>query len=694
MRAIIIYTLPCSIFLRAKRGVSGIKGLAMKQHKYILLAILSFFFLQRPLNSEYWFQFGAKAGSNAAAFNNGSGISIQTIIQSNLSVGSTAYWVGENLQDGAFLQVGYLQENSSGLYPSACDTNGCKGYQNISKNQAEWFYEYFPAYYGGSSFLGRIGQDGSAGKNGTFNNYSFYSKGSIWYFTINGNVVGSTNLGTGTSGFNMPTAFGELANTSNANTVLKDVAFTNFSIDKNGAFLPLSAAYSYIGYGEGSKKGLKVPYGVAEVGNRINYYAVGSGLPQPFNNTQLWSFGYNLNIISSYANISWSSKYIAYSKIPISAPQIYAINATARALFSGWIGTGMGSYSGPLNSTSVALDGNTTEQATWQLQYLVNVSSSYSGAGNSDWYNANATASYGITSNAAYQNSSSRFVFVGWNTGVKNLSGSIRVTNPLHIVAGWTHQYLVNATSGYGNTTGSGWYNAGSQAFLSVFPTMINISRTKRIAFYSWNSGEKSSNITLDASRSLNEFAVFRPQYLTTLEGIDRYGAIVNPSYFYLDGKKANATTYLYSGERHSVTGAFYKGVLMPLNFSLEVNNSAIAYLSLPLYNLSIITTDIFGIPINATAVLLFENGTSVGMRTYGKILLNDVPYGSAIGTVEYLGLSQNVRASKGQTIRLVFMSVMDFEVFLVTMIAAALIYLVSSKTLEARNAVSGRPGR
>jgi hypothetical protein len=180
----------------------------MKRYNYIMLIAALSLTLVSITSAQYWFQTGVR-GSNSAAFNYGASVSIQTIYQ-NISEGSFGYWVGEDLSNGAFLQIGYEIQNSSGDYPSYCSpSTNCSNYTFIKAGVPTYFWEYFPAGYSGSQFYGGIGQNGSAGANGTFNTYSFKSIGDTWYFYFNNELIGSAYLGASSSGANPPVAFGE-----------------------------------------------------------------------------------------------------------------------------------------------------------------------------------------------------------------------------------------------------------------------------------------------------------------------------------------------------------------------------------------------------------------------------------------------------------------------------------------------------
>jgi len=238
----------------------------MKSIVLILLITLS---LVYPF---YWFQSGAIANSYASN-NNGASITIEAVNQSP-TYGSFGFWVGEHLNNNDFIQIGYVITNSSAYYPKLCTINNCT-YEYLPAHSLVWFYEYF--YNNGNTFLGAFGPEGSIIPN-TNNTFSFYSYGNTWYFKVNNNVVGSINLGTSTSGPNVPAAIAELANTTSNNQYMNPVIFKNFSVYKYGIWIPVGKAYSSIGYGVGSQENEPNPYGVEEINNRINEFEVGSSL--------------------------------------------------------------------------------------------------------------------------------------------------------------------------------------------------------------------------------------------------------------------------------------------------------------------------------------------------------------------------------------------------------------------------------
>ncbi len=636
----------------------------------------------------YWFQTGASA--SAATYNNGAGVSIRTVTQ-NPQSGSFGFWVGELLQDGAFVQMGYLVENASGYYPSYCSPMNCTDTEKLNAGDAEWFYEYFPNS-ATNTFLGAVGPDGSAGQDGALNTYQFYSKGDEWYFLLNGNVVGSVLLGSGSSGGNGPVAFAELSDSAYPNSVMHPVNFYNLTDYVNGAFRPVEYGYAYIGYGVSSATGYQNPYGIEEQANTVNNFVVGSGLPRPSNNTLLWSLGYDLSINSAYAIENSTVQYSAYSITGISVPKVYYIGNGTRAVFKGWKGSGIGSYTGTQNGTDIALDGNISETAIWQLEYYFNVSSAYGNAIGSGWYAANSIAAYGLEQDIVNVSDGSRMAFTGWSGLPKGANGTVTIDAPKSIAAQWQRQFYVNATADYGNVSGGGWYANGSMANLTVLDPVENLSGSHRLAFYSWSDGAGNSTVSERITAPTTMHADFRNKYLVSFDGENEYGDRIGPVLFSLDGRQVGSNTFLYAGQNYTITGAYYNGVDMTLNTTLMVNGTASETVKLPVYNVEIMTYDVFGIPVNASATLEMPNGSSVSdySGSSGYIVVPDVPYGELNGKLDYLGSVENVDTQAGKVAKVVFVSQTDLEAFAAAIILAAAFYIASAR----RHARLGRVKR
>ena len=255
---------------------------------FAAIIILGLSALACTASAQYWFQSGAR-GSNDGAFNNGAGVSIQTVYQ-NATDGSLGFWVGESLSNGAFIQVGYEIPNTTGYYASTCNNSVNNVY--LKAGVPTWFWEYFKPKDTSDSFCGGIGASGSAGGNGSFNTYSFRTyQNDVWYAYFDGNTIGNVDLGTSNSGPNPPSAFAEYAETSTNQLPIKTVYFKDLAYYTANLSVPIAEGYSSISYGKGSLTTLSNPYGIREVGNYTDYFEVGSDFSVNGTPSELWRLG-------------------------------------------------------------------------------------------------------------------------------------------------------------------------------------------------------------------------------------------------------------------------------------------------------------------------------------------------------------------------------------------------------------------
>ncbi len=613
---------------------------------YLMMALVVFSTLA---SSQYWFQSGAR-GSSSSAYNTGAMVSIQTVFPQNATNGSMGFWLGEDLSNGGFIQVGYFIPNSTGMIKSNCTESGCTGSKYLQKGIPTWFWEYFPNGYTGGNFLGNIGGNDSIGPNGGFNSYSFLSNGNVWNFYMDNVSIGSVNMGTSTSGSYSPVAFGEYADTNNNDALMNTVRFNNFKFYQSGSFELLPKAYAYVGYGKGSQTSLPNPYGVKEIDNAVASFMVGSGVASAQNNSQLWTLGYMLNIVSPYGAINSSNQYFADSSENITAPANVSIGDGARALFLGWDGTGQGSYTGNAPSAEIDMYSNITETAVWQRQYYLNASSNYTAVSGGGWYDANATAIVATNTSNISMGRGSRMVFGGWSNGMHSGTESILMDRPLNLSADWIMQYLVNATSSYGTISGSGWHDSGSVVNLTVSPSIVYVGNRTRYVFGSWSNGNRNASMHLEASSPISIMAVYNKENLIHFAAENDYGEPINASLFGVSNLTLPENAYLPSGKNYSLTYVYFKNVTLPSHITFNASAPSTVVVKLPVYNINISVKDLLGYPLAATANITFYNGTSISakLNSSGKLTLHNVPYGYLSGDVKYGGVSQSLAAQHG----------------------------------------------
>ncbi len=589
--------------------------------------------------SQYWFQSGVIANGTAS---NNSGISVQieTIYGQNITNGSIAFWVGENLQNGAFVQVGYAVESKTGEYPNNCTSGGCSSKIYMEAGKPYWFFEYFRSTNSEQSFYGGF-SNVSLGSNGTFNTYSVSPDGTLWKAYLNGKLLGSVNAGVPDSGNNAPYVVGEYANASTNQTYMIPVRFRNFSVYLNGREVSVPGAYSYVGYGVSSKEALINKYGVEELNNESDYFEVGSGLPIPKNGTVMWNRGYEVSVSSGFGNQS-SANYTFGSRVSLYEPNAVNISTGEREVFVGWKGSGFRSYTGNSTSATVVVYGKITESAVWQLQYFVNVSSNFSNATGSGWYDNNSLVRLGINSSELYANSSTRYVFDGWTTANKTYSGNyISIKSPVNVTAVWKTEYFLNLSSEYGSVTGSGWYANRSIANFSLNFTNISSSDGGIIGFYSWSNGYHGKNGSLEMNKGYDLRAGFLPMVHVILDVVSEGGQNVSFSSIEVDNMTMQRSTYLPLGDNYmgSIDVAGYK---MPLNRTVSIAGAGTIKLVLPVYPVLIKTTNFYGGAVNASLKLGFDNGTTSNVYSgrNGSYMMEYVPYGKVSGIAVYRGES------------------------------------------------------
>lgn len=118
-----------------------------------------------------------------------------------------------------------------------------------------------------------------------------------------------------------------------------------------------------------------------------------------------------------------------------------------RFVFTGWVGTGAGAYSGPVNDTTVTMNNPIIETAQWQTQYLLTVNSTYGGPTGEGWYNAGANATFSLSLTRVIVGLGIREVFIDW-TGVgtgaysgTDSSYTVVMNNAITETAAWQREF-------------------------------------------------------------------------------------------------------------------------------------------------------------------------------------------------------------------------------------------------------------
>ncbi len=649
----------------------------------VLVALIALAALAAQSGATYWFQSGAR-GSTNAYYNTGASVQIQTIAPQNVSSGSFGYWIGETISNGAFIQAGYVVPNESGYYPTNCTVGSganatCSKGIYLSKGEPAWFWEYFPSTGNRSAFYGSYGPTGSAGSNGTFNTYSFKANGNVWDVYFDQQLIGSVDLGAPGSGANAPEAIAEYADTETNSTLMKTVQFKDAAYySSTGQLRLMPTGYAYVSYGRGSETSLKNLYGVAEVGQYVDYFEVGSAVSVPPDSAQLWSLGYELRVSSSVGNTSSTANYSAYSNVKISMPAVVNVLPGVRETFEGWKGSGLGSYTGNMTSAVISMYGNITETAVWQEQYGLNVSSQYPGVldvPGGVWYDAGSVARFYVNQSLLPISYGERAVFEGWSTKSNSTLGEVTMHGPTNVTAYWTTQYLVNATSVYGNTIGSGWYGYNSLVAISVDTVTVPISQYSRMEFSGWSNGNQSTLFNTKVTAPILVHTTYQEQYLVNFTATDSYGNRISPDYFVLSNQIVDGSAFIYANRQYELQYAVFKGARIGINSTVRAYAPESINSQLPVYNVTISAESWLGQPVNASINVTFANGTRriSYLGPTGETKFADVPYGTVSGSINYFFVTEKVGLIGGENEKLNFITPGAIGAIVLTIIAIAL---------------------
>jgi len=183
-----------------------------------------------------------------------------------------AFWVGDVLTSGAFVQFGYLIL-SPGYYCLSAHVTGsgtdCSGIDdNVGFSDARWFWSYFPDVRVVNDWYYEFGSINSAGSNGTWHLYSILpGRSGDWNFQMDGVTVYSTKFPSATS--SSPVHVVAEKASGSYRTQLGPVEFRNLAYLGNDTLWHGTSSLTPIagcGYGDSHPCNVAIPYGVESIG--------------------------------------------------------------------------------------------------------------------------------------------------------------------------------------------------------------------------------------------------------------------------------------------------------------------------------------------------------------------------------------------------------------------------------------------
>ena len=243
--------------------------------------------MQATNASTYSLQVGA-LGDAGSIGNIGVRAEIRTHIYHVNPPDTDAFWVGNHLENGAFIQFGYVL-NSAGTY---CD-NGevelgipftCSGVSHtVNGSEPLWSWTYLPnvarnGYYYGTASL--------TGENGTWHLYGIMpnSRGG-WSFLLDGQQVANANFPS-TSSSDKVSLVAEKITSSTTLGPLGPVEFRNLGYLKQDGWHLVTGLIAIVNCGLNASC-IPFTYGVSSLG--ANHIITGTSVSQPKDGELLWS---------------------------------------------------------------------------------------------------------------------------------------------------------------------------------------------------------------------------------------------------------------------------------------------------------------------------------------------------------------------------------------------------------------------
>jgi hypothetical protein len=160
--------------------------------------------------------------------------------------------------------------------------------------------------------------------------------------------------------------------------------------------------------------------------------------------------------------------------------------------------------------------------AEYKTQYYLTVSSAYGQPTGQGWYNSGTTATISVVT--PVEQAGTKRIFTDWSgdyTG-DTASASVTMDKPKTVTASWRTQYYLTVTSAYGSPAGTGWYDSGSMAAISI-DELVEEPGTKHY-FANWSgdyTGDAASaSVPMNSPNTVH--AEWSTEYLLTV--VSEYG--------------------------------------------------------------------------------------------------------------------------------------------------------------------------
>lgn len=214
---------------------------------------------------------------------------------------------------------------------------------------------------------------------------------------------------------------------------------------------------------------------------------------------KVWEFYLTVNATpEGIGQPSGGGWYREGSTASFSAPaEVPGTAEGVRYVFDHWAGD----YSGRAPFGTITMDGPKTVTAVYRTQYYLETGSSPSGLpkpGKEGWYDSGAKVSISPPQKVVGDGPAKRYVFDHWSLDGRRVDGeeiALDMGSPHKLIAVYKAQYYLDVSSPYGDPKGSGWYDEGSTATISV-NTPIEVGFGVSQVFVRWSGDIASESPT------------------------------------------------------------------------------------------------------------------------------------------------------------------------------------------------------
>lgn len=334
-----------------------------------------------------------------------------------------------------------------------------------------------------------------------------------------------------------------------------------------------------------------------------------------------WATQYLVDVSSTHGGVGGPRWVDAGSLLTISAKEVIEWPNGTRALFSEW----RGDVSSKERELSLVVNRPARLVASYQLEYLVTVSSDYPVAGKAGWYRPGEAVLY-TAPEVVHLSNSTRAVFIGWSGDIttSNLTISSTVSSPLTLSANWRLEHLVKLHYPEPLRDSELWLAEGAELQLSA-PLLVPVSPVEMLEFKEWRGtyNESSPVLRLTVTQPVELEAAYWKLHRVrvieepSLEGLERAS-------FRLEGPggiilmvNGGDEAWLREGPWR-VVEAVWRGADVTADGSVPIRGG-LAAIPVDMRSLSVKVVDIFGLPVPGAPITISRsNGLAEASGTTG----------------------------------------------------------------------------